>query len=47
MAAMRIMIMNDKHDRRGKRLAWFAGILIASVAALAVFAYGVRALLGL
>lgn len=45
---MRIMSMIDGHQQsRGKRLAWFAGIWLASVAALAVFAYGVRALLGL
>jgi hypothetical protein len=45
---MRIMSMNDKHEEgRGKRLAWFAGIWLVSVVALAVFAYGVRALLGL
>lgn len=48
MAAMHIMSMNDRHEEgRSKRLAWFAGIWLASVAALAVFAYGARALLGL
>lgn len=44
---MRIMSMNEKETAGGKRLLWFAAIWLASVAALAVFAYGVRALLGL
>ena len=44
---MRIMSMSEKEAGAGKRLLWFAVIWFASVAALAVFAYGVRALLGL
>ncbi len=49
MEAMRITSMseNKEENRGGKKLLWFAGIWLASVAALAVFAYGVRALLGL
>lgn len=31
----------------GRRLLWFAGLWLAGVLALAVFAFGARALLGL
>ncbi|WP_293336829.1 DUF2474 family protein [Parvibaculum sp.] len=41
------MSMSEKEPRGGKKLLWFAAIWLASVAALAAFAYGVRALLGL
>ena len=45
---MRITNINDrKENAGGKRLLWFAAIWLGSVAALAAFAYGVRALLGL
>lgn len=44
---MRTTNMSEKQDSGGKRLLWFAAIWLASVAALALFAYGIRALLGL
>lgn len=44
---MRIMNMSEKKNGGGKRLLWFAAIWLASVAGLALFAYGARALLGL
>ncbi len=44
---MPITNMSEKETRGSKKLLWFAAIWLASVAALAVFAYGVRALLGL
>lgn len=41
--------MTDGKERQGagRRLLWFAGIWLAGVLALAAFAFGVRALLGL
>lgn len=43
--------MAENNDRNAseahKRFYWFAGIWLAGVVALAVFAYGARALMGL
>ncbi len=57
MAATRIMnnemaerVREGTTDRKGRgtgrRLLWFVGLWAASIATLAVFAYGLRALLG-
>lgn len=45
--AMREETADGKRRGIGRRLLWFVGIWAASIITLAVFAYGVRALLGL
>jgi len=47
MAAMPSMTDGGKRNGTGRKLLWFAGIWLAGVAALAAFAFGARALLGL
>ena len=39
--------MTDGKRGPGRRLLWFAGIWVAGVAALAIFGYGLRALIAL
>jgi len=39
--------MTEEKSGTGRRLLWFAGIWLAGVAVLAVFGYGLRALIGL
>ena len=46
MKAMADSKRQDTHGSR-KRLYWFAGIWLASVMAIAVFAYIARAMMGL
>ncbi len=41
------MTESGKRNGTGRRLLWFAGIWFAGVMALAAFAFGTRALLGL
>lgn len=47
MAAMRSMTEGEERRGTGRRLLWFAGLWLAGVLALAAFAFGTRALLGL
>jgi hypothetical protein len=44
---MRIPSRSDEERQTGKRLIWFAAIWLASVAALGILVYGLRALFGL
>lgn len=44
---MRIPSRSDEEGQTGKRLLWFVAIWLASVAALGILVYGLRALFGL
>jgi len=37
----------QEHPNRGRQFLWFVGLWVAGIVAVAGFAYGVRAVLGL